>query len=139
MHVAVGEKGLVTVLEGGFRVDLELGNRASQASEISFPSFSLVRADQGIAAIEREHLSVIGSKPTPLHVLQGAKETIEFRIGDQVRPGEPIEAMQISKGDFALVCGAGILQIVGTIEDSADRSRSTTVTSQGFLPVGCSE
>ena len=139
MSVVVGEKGLITTLEGGFRVEITLGGRASSASDVSFPSFSLVRADQGIAAISKEHLSVVGSEPTPVHLVQGNSTTIHFEIGDQAQPGAPVSAMQISKSDFSGVCSAGLLQIVGTISNAADVSGRATVTSPAFSPQGCPE
>lgn len=137
VSVAVSEQGFVANLEGGFDVYLELGERASGASDVSFSTFSLVRADTGAAVLAKEHLSVVGSKATPLRIQPGGSTTIHFDIGDQAQPGAPITAMELPKDDFAALCGAGSLQIIGTLQDSADGQRPSTLSSVAFSPNGC--
>ncbi len=137
VNVAVAEQGFVTQLAGGFDVYLELGERASGASDVSFTTFSLVSVDSGMPVLSKEHLSVVGSKATPLRIQPGANTTIHFDIGDQAQPGAAITAMELPKDDFAAICGAGSLQIVGTLQDSADGQRPSSLSSVAFSPTGC--
>ena len=134
----VAEDGLlVATLEGGFDVDLKLGTRASQASDVSFVGFSLVSAALGVPVLAGEHLGVVGSVPSPVRLEPGSTAQVHFDVGDQRQVTGPVSALEISKADFESLCASGLLQIVVSIENSADGNRAKPVNSPAFLPSGC--
>lgn len=137
VSVAVEEQLLVSTISGGFDVYLELGERASGATDVSFSAFSLVRADTGVPVLAQEHLSVVASKPTPIRVQPGDSTTVRFEIGDQGQPGGAVDPMELAKDDFATICGAGPVKIVGTLQDSANGQRTISLASAPFTPSGC--
>ncbi|HNS96994.1 MAG TPA: hypothetical protein PLJ27_07505 [Polyangiaceae bacterium] len=137
VHLGIEDAAFVSTLQGGFDVYLELGERASGPSNITFLTFSLVNADSGSPVLSKEHLSVVSSKSTPLTIQPGNNATIHFDIGDQSQPGANLEPMELSKEERPSLCGANRLQIIGTIQDSADGARPSTLTSVGFSPTGC--
>jgi len=139
MSVAVHKEGLGTYLQGSFDVFCKLGDRASSATDVSFTSFSLVRTDQGLPAINKEHLSVVTSTPLPLHLEQGESATVPFEIGDQDLPGGPVKPMTLSKDDLTMLCASGLVSVVVSVQEGVDGSRPQVATSEGFLPTGCPE
>lgn len=136
VSLTVEDEMLVTKLSGGFDVYLELGERASGASNVGFSAFSLVRADTGAPVLAQERLSVVASKDTPLRIQPGGSTSIRFEIGDEDASGAVVP-MEVDKEDYATVCGAGLLQIVGTMTDSAEGEKPTTLSSGAFTPDGC--
>jgi len=135
--VVVEEKMLVTTLSGGFDVYLELGERASEGTDVSFSAFSLVRADDGAPVLAQEHLSVIASKSPPIRIEPGDNTSLHFDIGDQDQAGGTVTPMEVNQSDYAAVCGAGSVKIVGTLTDSANGERPTPLSSAAFEPGGC--
>lgn len=137
INLQVEEQVLVTNLSGTFGIYLELGERASEASDVSFSAFSLLRVDTGAPVLAKEHLSVVSAKTLPVRIQPGNKTTIQFQIGDQSAAGGPVTPMELAKDDFASICGAGSLQIVGTMQDSANGERPSRLSSVPFVPTGC--
>lgn len=137
IQLAVDDGVLVTTLSGSFDVYLELGERASGSTDVSFSAFSLVRADTGVPVLAQERLSVVASKATPVRVQPGDSTTISFQIGDQAETGGAVSPMEVAKDDYATICGAGQLKIVGTMQHSLDGQRSTSLASAPFTPSGC--
>lgn len=134
-RVVVVQGSLVTTIEGGFDVFLELGARASGGTDVTFSEFSLVRASDGTPVLAKEKLSVVSSATGPVHLSPGDKSTVQFEIGD-VRNGATVPA-EIDQGDHATVCGAGELRITGTMLDTSSGAGSTPLSSAPFLPSGC--
>jgi len=139
VSVAVEQKTLVATLEGAFTINFKLGVRASQASDVSFGSFSLVREGEGPPVIEREHLSVVTGVSAPLHLEPGDEASLKFIIGFQDHPGAAVTPMEVSTSDYATVCAAGKLRIQGMVEDSANGNRPVPALSPEFLPGGCAQ
>ncbi len=137
VSVVVEEQLLVSTASGGFDVYLELGERASDATDVSFSAFSLVRADTGALVCSCASIGVVASKATPIRIQPGDSTTIRFEIGDQAQPGGSVAPMELDKDDFASICGAGPVKIVGTMQDSANGQRSTSLASTAFTPSGC--
>lgn len=137
VSLVVEEQALVTNLSGSFGIYLELGERASGASEVSFSAFSLLRVDTGAPVLAKEHLSVVSAKTLPVTIQPGNNTTIQFQIGDQAAAGGPVTPMELVKDDFAALCNAGSLQIVGTMQDSANGERPSQLSSVPFVPTGC--
>jgi len=137
VSVVVAEHTLVTTLSGSFGVFLHFDEHASDAASISFSPFSLVSADTGLAVLDQEQLSVVGSEETPVQIQPGESVTIGFQIGDQIQPGGPVSPMEVAKDDYATLCNAGDLKIVGAILDYVDEQQSIPVSSATFIPSGC--
>ena len=137
VSLTVEDEMLVTKLSGGFDIYLELGERASGATDVSFSAFSLVRADTGAPVLAQEHLSVVASKDTPLRIDPGGSTSIRFEVGDQDTAGGTVTPMEVDKDDYATICGAGSVKIVGTMMDSANGQQPTTLSSGAFSPQGC--
>jgi len=133
--VTVAEGSLVTTIEGHFDVSLELGARASSATDVTFSEFALVRASDRTPVLAREKLSVIASTSTPVHLEPGGKTVVAYQIGD-LRNGVAAPA-EIDQADYASVCGAGQLVINGTMQDTASGASSTPLYSPPFTPSGC--
>lgn len=136
VQLAVAQGPLVTTLEGGFDVALELGARASGGTDVTFSEFSLLRAGDSTPVLASEKLSVVSSQSGPVHLNPGDKATVHLQIGE-LRNGAvaPAEADQ---ADYEAICCAGTLVISGTMLDSASGSASTPLSSIAFTPSGCS-
>lgn len=137
VSLSVEDQKLVTTLSGRFDVYLELGERASGATDVSFSAFSLVNADTGAPVLAGEHLSVIASTDAPVRIQPGNSTTIQFTIGDQEQAGGPVVPMEVDKNDYESICGAGQLEIVGTYTDSLRGEQPVSLTSGPFTPSGC--
>jgi hypothetical protein len=136
--IAPAPGGLVTGLSGSFDVALNLGERASEATNVTFSAFSLVRADDDTAVINAptgKPLSWVATPVPPIALNPGDKKTVNVKIGQD--KGAAIEPMEIPNADKATICGAGQLKIVGTLQDSANGSTNMPVSSIAFLPGGC--
>jgi hypothetical protein len=137
VSLQVEEQALVTNLSGSFGIYLELGERASEASDVSFSAFSLLRVDTGAPVLAKEHLSVVSAKTLPVRIQPGNNTTLQFQIGDQSAAGGSVTPMELAKDDFAAICSAGSLRIVGTMQDSANGERPSQLSSVPFVPKGC--
>ena len=136
VQVAVEQQLLVTNVSGQFAVSLELGARASDATDITFSEFSLVRVEDGTPVLTRD-LSVVSTRKPPIRLNPGDKTTVSFEIGDQTQAGAPVTAMELDKDDYATICGAGSVRIVATMHDSVNGERPQPLSSGGFTPSGC--
>jgi hypothetical protein len=133
--VALAPGGLVTTLAGGFDVALHLRERGSVATDVTFTSFSLVRADndaQVLNAPTGKPLSWEASPPLPAHLIPGGDASVHVTIGS----GKP-STMELSAEDKAAVCAAGQVKIVGTLQDTAQGARVTSLASGPIVPSGC--
>jgi hypothetical protein len=139
VNVAVAKPGgLVTTVSGSFDVALELGQRASEGTDVSFTEFSLVRNDTGGPVLGLPYgkpLAWVSSQPLPLRVEPGARAQPRMSIG--TRNGTQIDPMQVGKDDFQTLCSGVQLKIVGTLQDSANGGRTTPIASPPFVPSGC--
>jgi hypothetical protein len=136
--VAPAPGGLVSTLAGSFDVNLELGARASEATEVTFSAFSIVRADNDAQVLnvpQGKPLSWVATPPPPIRLNPGGKATMQVTIGTD--KSGVVVPMELPTADKDQVCGAGQLKIVGTIQDSANGAQSTPVSTQPFLPSGC--
>ncbi len=133
----VTEGVLVTTVTGSFDVYLELGDRASDATRVTFSAFSLVDAETGSPVLAQEHLSVVTSAEMPVVVQPGTSVTVSYQIGDQIQAGSSILPVELDKSDYATLCGAGRLKIVGTLQDSLRGPSAMALSSAPFTPAGC--
>jgi len=133
--VAAAPGGLVTTLAGGFDVALHVRERGSTATDVTFTSFSLVRADndaQVLNAPTGKPLSWAATPALPVHLVPGADASVHVTIGS----GKP-SSMELSADDKAAVCAAGQVKLVGTLQDTAQGARVTSMASAPFVPSGC--
>jgi len=112
---------LVTVLEGGFRLGLHLGPRASGSSSVSLGKFALTNADRSLTLVDP--LDVTTSTTFPVTVEVDSDVTVDFTIATDDAPADTLSA----------VCGASGLRITGSIQDSL-QDGLTPLASDIFYP-----
>lgn len=136
VQLNVKKTGFVTAVSGHFDVSLELGARAAGPTDVTFTEFSLVRIADGTPVLAGERLSVLASLPPPVHLEPGSSALVSFEIGDL--RNNAVVPMETDQADYASVCGAGELRVVGSINDTTAGTTSTTpLKSAPFLPSGC--
>lgn len=139
LTIANASGGLVANLSGTFDLFLELGERASGPSDVSFSLFSVVRADteaQVLNPPDGKPLSVASSLAAPVHLNPGDKVIVNFTITDKTS-GTAKPFMELPLSDFDSVCKGGPVKIVGTIQDTGGGARSTATSSTALTPDGC--
>ncbi|HQP37933.1 MAG TPA: hypothetical protein PLI95_22275 [Polyangiaceae bacterium] len=124
--------GLVSNLSGSFSISMELGNRASDPSDVALVSFSLVRASDE-ADLLGKPLSFVSSPASPVRLSPGDSATVHVSI---VSPSSEDKPLELSKELAAAVCSAGSVKIVGTLRDSA-MAATVQLASPPFTPSGC--
>ena len=129
--VAVAQNGLVTTVSGSFDLFLELGSRASDATDVGYTSFSLLKASDNKEVLSSP-LSVKGSAASPIHLNPGETSTVHFTIGNSAS-----KPQETAKGDYATVCESGQLIVTATITDSFNGGQGQTISSAPFQPSGC--
>jgi hypothetical protein len=132
--VALAPGGLVSVLSGSFDVALHLRERGSNATDVTFTSFSLVRADNDAPVLNAptgKPLSWWTDTNGPVHLNPGADASVHVTISNGKSP------MELSAQDKAAVCAAGQVKIVGTLQDTAQGAKVTSLASGPFAPSGC--
>jgi flagellar capping protein FliD len=130
--IAVAQpNGLVTTVSGSFDLFLQLGARASDATDVGYTSFSLLKASDNTTVLSSP-LSVMGSAPSPVHINPGESATVHFTVG-----ASSTKPQETAKGDYASACAAGPLVLTVTITDSANGGQSQSISSSPFTPSGC--
>jgi hypothetical protein len=121
---------LAARLQGGFDLQLELGQYAPEGTNIDrHGSFQLVRpADQSGLTV----LNVYASAPFPYHLEPGDKATIHFTIGDN----EGTPGQTVPQDVQAALCQAGSVALAGQITDTA-AARSTPLGGSATAVAGC--
>ncbi len=102
-------------LTGAFSLQIELGDYASQDTEVSLGSFSLQRDDMELVS--------------PLS-LAGATFPVSLGVGKKVML--PMTFKASADPSVATEICAGPLQVLGTLTDSASNGHPTTVKSGDF-------
>jgi hypothetical protein len=126
VEIEVQRTALVTVLSGTLELELELGDLAEASSTISdAPSFTLVQEDQTFVRVLD---AVPDGSGFPVTVKPGATEAVSLTLSDENTLGAD---------QYDVICGAGALQVVGLVKDSANGDESTSFASDSFSPSGC--
>jgi len=120
---------LLRTLNGGFTLHADLGQVAPSSTDVSVEgTMSLVRPD------DQSTLVVLRLAPVPnppYHLEPGGHFDATMTIGDPGKPGQAI-----TQTEFDAICAARMVQIAGTITDSAT-SKPTPLASMTFEIAGC--
>lgn len=113
-------------MSGGFALQLHLGPRASDGSEVTLGAFDLMNEDQSVTIVSPLPTVSEVASPVVVDVDSTVDVPVTFDSGADPLTTETEQA----------ICGAGNLVIAGTIQDSL-QDGATPVASPPFAPAGC--
>lgn len=122
-----GASALAVALSGTFVVHLELGQFSPSGTDATFQAWSLLTNDQSPLLDLKTTANPAGS----IHLEPGQKTDVRLTVTD----GSSANAQVITTQQAAQICGAGMVQIHGSISDTAGGG-STPVTSASFALTG---
>jgi hypothetical protein len=123
--LTVAQGPLGSSMSGAFTLTLHLGARAAGASDVTFGTFNLEKADR--SAVIVDGLPVSSSTASPVGVEPDTTVEVDFVIDSGADPLDMSVIDQICAGDVV---------ISGTIDDSL-ADKQTPVVSDAFSALGC--